>query len=134
MLFSLRPFFLFIVAPGAPVNMSVELRTRYSSIGIRLLFAIADNGGSNYLRMHFTKCIVDRTSGTPNMTFCETKSGMYSYRNQFPFQTFYSLQPKQEYYFSVFAESRAGQSGSTTEFFYVAPELQSKYLNFLYDR
>ena len=107
--------------------MSVQLRLRYSSVSVNLVFAIGDAGSSDYLRLHFTKCIVDRTSGKPNMTLCDYKEQIRYPSNQYS-RIFFGLKPKQEYYFSVYAESRAGQPGPKRGIFYISPELESKFV------
>ena len=108
--------------------MSVKLISNYAHVNVRLRFQLADDGGSKYLKIKYEKCIVDRRSNKqPNISVCKqaTATSLNYYTDYY--RSFYNLKPEQEYYFSVYLTSRAGQVGPTRAIYYVAPKLRRKY-------
>ena len=103
--------------------MRIRLITSYSRISVRFVYQLPDGGGSRFLDITYSKCLVDR-SKKPVIRECINNTHLRTSGQKEYSKSYYGLIPQQEYYFSVFATSEVGGFNSPKKgIYFTAPKL-----------
>ena len=109
----------FIVSPSAARNISIVVRNTIVNIWLTLYYTRpADDGGTKYLFGEVEQCIAKNVS----LNNC-SRSELYLGSAMKGEYSFYNLQEKTNYYFSIRFRSSEYQMGRWIALFYMTPSI-----------